>query len=76
VVTGALRQSVQVDLTDIRHPRVPQVAIGPDLVRVPYARIHEFGGDTGTVTLPARPYIAPAIVLARRKINRIMRGLR
>ena len=28
---------------------------------VPYAAIHEFGGSTGRATMPARPYLGPAI---------------
>jgi phage gpG-like protein len=35
-----------------------------DLSVIPYARIHEYGGETGrnkATTIPARPYIGPAI---------------
>jgi phage gpG-like protein len=37
---------------------------GIDLEVVPYARIHEYGGETGrnkATTLPKRPYIGPAL---------------
>lgn len=39
------------------------MSVGIDLEVVPYARIHEFGGDTGrdkATKLPARPYFFPA----------------
>ena len=41
--TGQLSQSIQVTLQDIFKPN-PKAAVGPDLSRVPYARIHELGG--------------------------------
>jgi len=37
---------------------------GIDLGVIPYARIHEYGGQTGrnhTATMPPRPYIGPSI---------------
>ena len=37
---------------------------GVDLSVIPYARIHEYGGQAGRglkSTIPARPYIGPAI---------------
>lgn len=37
---------------------------GVDLAVIPYARIHEYGGQTGrnyAATIPRRPYIGPAL---------------
>lgn len=37
---------------------------GVDLAVIPYARIHEYGGQTGrnhAATMPMRPYIGPAL---------------
>lgn len=37
---------------------------GVDLAVIPYARIHEYGGQTGrnhAATMPKRPYIGPAM---------------
>jgi phage gpG-like protein len=37
---------------------------GVDLAVIPYARIHEYGGQTGrnhAATMPPRPYIGPAM---------------
>lgn len=37
---------------------------GVDLAVIPYARIHEYGGQTGrnhAATMPKRPYIGPAL---------------
>lgn len=61
VVTGRLRQSIT------REPVKKvggafQVKIGPQ--RVVYAAIHEFGGRAGrggSVRIPARPYLGPAL---------------
>lgn len=36
--------------------------------KVPYAAIHEFGGNTGRAAMPARPYLAPAIERSERWI--------
>lgn len=41
--TGQLSQSIQITLPDIFKAN-PKAAVGPDLSRVPYARIHELGG--------------------------------
>jgi len=40
--------------------------------RVPYARIHEFGGRAGrnhAAVIPARPYLIPALRKSRRQVN-------
>ena len=42
-LTGALGQSIQVDLRGIREKN-PRIRVGPSLLRVPYARIQELGG--------------------------------
>lgn len=43
---------------------------GIDLDIVPYARIHEYGGQAGrnhAATIPARPYIGPALKVVQDK---------
>ncbi len=42
-LTGALGQSIQVDLRGVRE-KTPRARVGPNLFRVPYARIQELGG--------------------------------
>lgn len=49
------------------------VMVGP---HTEYARIHEFGGQTGrggSTTIPKRPYVAPAWKQSRDKVIDIMR---
>lgn len=58
---GNLSRSVSMDLED----RNLRALVGPR--RVVYAAIHEFGGiirfqHRGSVTIPARPYLHPALV--------------
>ena len=42
--------------------------------KVPYAAIHEFGGDTGRATIPARPYLHPAIEKSQEHVFDIFRS--
>ncbi len=37
--------------------------------QVRYARIHELGGHAGRASIPARPYLAPALADARKMIE-------
>lgn len=60
--TGSLRRSIRVNRSGL--PR--HVDVGSDLV---YARVHELGGRAGrggSVNLPPRPYLTPAL----EKINK------
>lgn len=61
ILTGTLWQSVKQSVNRHKPVRVGfgtySIAVSPDTV---YARIQELGGSTGTATLPARPYMAPA----------------
>lgn len=58
LISGTLRRSVKTI------PAVPisetawKSQVGPTAV---YARVQELGGDTGTTTLPARPYLGPSL---------------
>lgn len=59
---------------------------GIDLAVIPYARIHEYGGQTGrnhAATMPPRPYIGPAFKQFQQKemgnlvdvlLQRLLRG--
>jgi phage gpG-like protein len=60
VVTGRLRSSITASPT-IKSGDTYTAKIGTNVV---YARIHEYGGQTGrkhATTIPARPYMRPAI---------------
>lgn len=58
LISGTLRRSIKTI------PAVPisesawKSQVGPTAV---YARVQELGGDTGTTTLPARPYLGPTL---------------
>lgn len=57
VQTGNLRQSIQVDLSELEtDPLRPRALVGPDSRLAPYARIQEFGGEIrakgGALTVP------------------------
>jgi phage gpG-like protein len=67
-VTSRLRGSV----TTVPSSDGMVVAVGPHTV---YARIHEYGGQTGRggrTTIPARPYLGPAWKQKRSEIIKIM----
>ena len=59
LVTGALRRSITVNM--LSTGSIARAEVGPTII---YGRIQELGGQTGrghAVTLPARPYMAPAL---------------
>lgn len=59
LVSGALRRSVRMRRSYSVEPGVWAVQVGPTSV---YSRIQELGGHAGRrATLPARPYLAPAL---------------
>lgn len=61
LVTGQLRRSIRVQGPAQVAPATYEARIGPTAV---YGRIQELGGVTGrghATTLPARPYLAPAL---------------
>ena len=68
VDTGRLRQSISYDV--YRRGRRWNAEIGPQ--RVPYARIHEFGGTVGRARIPKRPYLGPAIDKNRERVFRLI----
>lgn len=58
LISGTLRRSVKtVPATPISESAWMS-RVGPTAV---YARVQELGGDTGTTTLPARPYLGPTL---------------
>lgn len=64
LVTGQLRRSIRVDHPNRGGEGIWSTRIGPTAV---YGRIQELGGVTGrghATTLPARPYLAPALEAA------------
>lgn len=56
--TGTLRRSIKVTAPESTGPTGWTISVGPSVI---YGRIQELGGDTGTATLPARPYLKPAL---------------
>lgn len=65
LVTGKLRQGVNVDGPKQVGPNSWEAQVGPTTV---YGRIQELGGNTGrghTTHLPPRPYMAPALLKAK-----------
>jgi hypothetical protein len=58
LVSGDLRRSIQVDGPNSVSGTQWEASVGPTVV---YSRIQELGGDTGHATLPARPYVGPAL---------------
>lgn len=66
MLSGTLFQSVKSSVNRHKPVRVGfgtySIAVSPDTA---YARIQELGGSTGTATLPARPYMAPAVARIR-----------
>lgn len=75
VVTGTLRRSIRSDTpTQVRFGGF----VGHVAPTTIYARIQELGGQAGrglATTLPARPYMAPALEKARPKLSAISREL-
>ena len=69
VDTGRLRQSISYDVFRSRARRWT-AEIGPQ--RVPYAKIHEFGGTVGHARIPKRPYLGPAIEKSREEVFRLI----
>lgn len=64
LVTGQLRRSIRIDHPNRGGDGIWSTRIGPTAV---YGRIQELGGVTGrggATTLPARPYLAPALEAA------------
>jgi len=61
-VTGALKNSITIDKTDLNKGTI---TIGSDL---PYAAIQEWGGTANHSILPARPYLRPALAKNIKKI--------
>ena len=64
LVTGQLRRSIRVDHPNRGGDGIWSTRVGPTAV---YGRIQELGGVTGrghAATLPARPYLAPALEAA------------
>ena len=72
VVTGELRRSIQIDISGI-DKAPPSVRIGPDLLRVPYARIQELGG---TITPKRGKFLTVPLSDRARKLRRGIRSLR
>ncbi len=68
VDTGRLRQSISFDVS--RKGRRWTAEVGPQ--RVPYARIHEFGGKAGHANIPKRPYLGPAVEKNRELVFRLI----
>lgn len=58
LVTGTLRRSVKTVAARPISESAWMSQVGPTAV---YARVQEVGGDTGTTTLPARPYLGPSL---------------
>lgn len=58
LVSGDLRRSIQVDGPDEEGGGRWSGQVGPTVV---YGRIQELGGQAGHATLPARPYVGPAL---------------
>ena len=59
LVSGQLRRSVKIVPAERRGPTAWVSKVGPTAV---YARIQELGGTAGNgATLPARPYLEPAV---------------
>jgi phage gpG-like protein len=61
LISGQLRRSIKVEGPTQLGPATYQAKIGPTAV---YGRIQELGGECGrrgATTLPARPYLAPAL---------------
>lgn len=56
--TGTLRRSIKVTSPESIGETGWTISIGPTVI---YGRIQELGGDTGHATLPARPYLKPAL---------------
>lgn len=62
LITGRLRSSFDLAGPTPAGAGVWMSMLGPT---APYARIQELGGSTGRATLPARPYLRPAIEAVR-----------
>ena len=63
LVTGTLRSSIRVTTTPRNVGGTAHVGSN-----APQARVQELGGPAGVVTLPARPYLAPALVEQEKEI--------
>jgi len=71
LVSGDLRRSVQVDGPTSAGGSTWEASVGPTVV---YSRIQELGGDTGHATLPARPYVGPALERSKPEMQEIMKA--
>jgi hypothetical protein len=68
LVTGNLRRSITVTGPDPAGPGMWKGSVGPTAI---YGRIQELGGITRGRTLPARPYMEPALHDVLDEIERI-----
>lgn len=71
LVTGNLRRSITVTGPEEVGPAKWRGEVGPTAV---YGRIHELGGQAGHSTLPARPYMQPALDDVREEIRAIFQA--
>jgi hypothetical protein len=67
LVTGNLRRSIKVTGPESAGPGAWRGEVGPTAI---YGRIQELGGETHRGTLPARPYLKPALDEAMPEILR------
>ena len=73
--TGELGRSIQIDISKLNDRRFPEVRVGPDLIRVPYARVQEFGSD-GPITPKTTKYLPVPLNKAAKNMRRGLKSIR